>query len=326
MNRIRLFFAASIAAIVLAGCGSKPQSIESVPRGETGAFERAPSGEHVTEAANRLLIRDWSDRSIGEVANPVWLLSARRGNFDAFKADFRIDPAYMCRVGTGINVNRNAALIQADVLFAAQLAQELREKVLTRAGAASDRDIDDGEYAAVRNAALEANVTVAGFRQVTDFWQQQEVTGTDGRKQVRYAAYIVYACPSDVWDKLVATYLMDIVGRLPEKKTQQEIAGMFEELKMDTRREVEKSEAQWRAEIEAQKQAAKNQQRLAMAQTPGGVVAARAAGDAAQTKTLEEARTLRTAIRSGNPVAIAAAAVTAADYDAVAALAAAAGL
>jgi hypothetical protein len=329
MNRIRLFFAASIAAIALAGCASKPASsasIESAPRGETGAFESAPSGEHVTEAANRLVIRDWSDRSIGEAANPAWLLSARRGNFDAFKTDFRIDPAYICRIGTGINVNRNAALIQADVLFAAQLAQELREKVLTRAGVASDRDIDDGEYAAVRNAALEANVTVAGFRQVTDFWQQQEVTDTDGRKQVRYAAYIVYACPSDVWDKIVATYLMDIVGRLPGKKTQQEIAGMFGELKADTRREVEKSEAQWRAEIEAQKQAVENQQRLAMAQTPGGVAAVRAAGQTAQTQSIEEARTLRTAIRSGNPVAIAAAAVTAADYDAVAALAAAAGL
>jgi hypothetical protein len=59
-----------------------------------------------------------------------------------------------------------------------------------------------------RNAALEAKVTVAGFRQVTDFWQQQEVTDSDGRKQVRYAAYIVYACAPDVWDKLVATYLI----------------------------------------------------------------------------------------------------------------------
>jgi hypothetical protein len=87
----------------------------------------------------------------------------------------------MCRAGTGINVTRNAALIQADVLFAAQLAQELRTKVLTRAGAASDSEIDDGEYAVVRNAALEAKVTLAGFRQVTDFWQHQEVTDSDGR-------------------------------------------------------------------------------------------------------------------------------------------------
>jgi hypothetical protein len=320
MNRITLFFAASIAAIVLAGCTSKP-----APGPES--FDSGPRGDHVTESADKMVIRDWSDRSIGEIANPAWLLSARRGNFNAFKSDFEIDPTYTCRVGTGINVNRNAALIQADVLFAAQLAQELRTKVLTRAGVASDSEIDDGEYAAMRNAALEAKVTLAGFRQVTDFWQQQEVTDANGRKQNRYAAYIIYACPSDVWDKVVAAYLMDIVGRLPEKKTQQAVAGMFEEFKADTRREEERTDAEWRAELEAQKQAVENQQRLAMAQTPGGIVGAKAAGEVAQTQAIEEARTLRTAIRSGNPLAIAAAAVSAAaDSDAVAALAAAAGL
>jgi septum formation inhibitor MinC len=320
MNRITVFFAASIAAIVLAGCATKQ------PASEPNSFDNGPGGANVTESADKMVIRDWSDRGIGEIANPAWLLSARRGNFTAFKSAFGIDATQVCRPGTGINVNRNAALIQADVLFAAQLAQELRTKVLVRAGAASDSEIDAGEYAAVRNAALEAKVTVAGFRQVTDFWQQQEVTGADGRKQTRYAAYIIYACAPDVWDKIVASYLMEIVGKLPEKKTQQAVAGLFDELKADTRREDERTEAQWRAELAAQKQAAENQQRLAMAQTPGGVVAARAAGDVAQTQAIEDGRTLRTAVRSGNPLAIAAAAISAGDSDAVAALAAAAGL
>jgi septum formation inhibitor MinC len=119
---------------------------------------------------------------------------------------------------------------------------------------------------------------------------------------------------------------MDIVGRLPEKKTQQAVAGLFEELKADTRREEEKTDTEWRAELEAQKQAVENQQQLAMAQTPGGIVSANAAGAVAQTQVLEDARTLRTAVRSGNPLAIAAATVGSGDFDAVAALAAAAGL
>ena len=314
----------AVGTLVLTACAGTPAASGGVPAAEP--FDGGPGGDNVREAADKMVIRDWSDRGIGEIANPVWLLSTRRGNYASFKSAFAIDPAQICRLGTGINVNRNAALIQADVLFAAQLAQELRTKVLTRAGAASNNEIDEGEYAAVRNAALEAKVTLAGFRQVTDFWQQQEITGADGRKRVQYAAYIVYACPSDVWDKIVATYLMDIVKQLPEKKTQQAVAGMFEEFKADTRREEEKTEAQWLAELEAQKQAAENQQRLAMAQTPGGVVAARATGEAARTQAIEDARTLRTAIRSGDPVAIAAATVSAGDYDAVAALAAAAGL
>jgi hypothetical protein len=332
MNRITLFFAASIAAIVLvlAGCGSKPQPIESVPRSEPGSAESAPRGDTATEsnvtvAANPAVIRDWMDRSIGEVANPAWLLTAQRGNYTAFKSDFNINPGYECRKGTGNNVNRNAALIQAELNFATNIAMELRSTFFYQAGG-SNIGITDGELATAMNAAINAEVAVAGFQKVAEFWQQQEITGADGRKQNRYVAYIFYACPPAVWDQLVAKYLFDIVGRLPDNKSQQAIAGMFEEFKADSRREEEKSEAQWRAEVEAQKQAAENQQQLAMAQTPGGVVAAQSAGNAAQTKTVEDARTLRAAIRSGNPVAIAAATVTAADYDAVAALAAAAGL
>jgi hypothetical protein len=321
MNKITFIFAASIAAIVFAACASNPATGPE-------SFDSGNRGENVTISANPMVIRDWSDRGIGEIENPAWLLNSRREQYSKIKEEFSLDPANIVRVGTGQNVNRNAALIQADVLFAAQLAQELCTKVLVRAGAASDSEIDDGEYATIRNAALEAKVTVAGFRQVTDFWQEQEVTNTDGRKQTRYVAYILYTCPSDAWDKMLAMYLYDIVGKLPNKKTQEAVAGMFEEFKADTRREEEKSEAQWRAEIEARKQAVENQQRLAMAQTPGGVVEARAAGQVAQTQAEEDGRTLRTAIRSGNPVAIAAATIGSAENDisAVAALAAAAGL
>jgi hypothetical protein len=321
MNRKVLVIAVvGIAAIVVAACKSS-----SVVAGQN-PFDSGPSGSHVTEAANKMVIRDWSDRGIGEIANPAWLLSARRGNFSAFKSDFGVNAADTCRIGTGTNANRNAALNEADVLFAGQLALELREKVYIRAGQAMESELDAGEFAGMRSAVIEAKVTMAGRRKITEFWQQQEVTDADGRKQTRYAAYIIYAFSPDAWDKIVATYLMDIVGKLPEKKTQQTIAGMFEELKADTRREEEKTDAQWQAGNEARKQAAENQQRLAMAQTPGGVVEAKAAGEAARTQAIEEGRTLRAAIRSGNPAAIAAAAIGAADVDAVAALAAAAGL
>jgi hypothetical protein len=171
MNRIRLFFAASIAAIALAaGCGSKPQPIESAPRGETGSVESAPRGKpgtvesaprgdtatesNVTVDANKLVIRDWSYRSDGEAARPAWLLSAQRGNYTPFKTQFGIDPAYTCRIGPGDNVNRNAALIQADVLLASVLARELRSTVLTHLSA-SNVGISDGEYAtALRNCQI----------------------------------------------------------------------------------------------------------------------------------------------------------------------------
>jgi hypothetical protein len=320
MNRIALFFVASIAAIVLAGCASEK------PASAPESFDSGSRGDNVTESADKMVIRNWSDRGIGEIANPAHILNARHNIWSAVKPDFEINPTDIVRVGIGDNVSQNAALIQANVLFPFQLGQELREKVIGRAAAASEGQLDNSEFGTAQKAAIEVKVELSGFRRVADFWQQQELTGADGRKRTRYVAYILYACPSDAWDKIVATYLMDIVGRLPEKKTQQAIAGLFEEFKADTRREEERTDAQWRAELAAQNQAVETHQRLAMAQTPGGIVEAKAAGTVAQTQAIEEARTLRTAIRSGDPVAIAAATIGAGDFDAVAALAAAAGL
>jgi hypothetical protein len=64
--------------------------------------------------------------------------------------------------------------------------------------------------------------------------------------------YVVYACDSAVWDQVVAKYLRDIIGKVPDTKTQQTIAGMFNDINAEVKYEREKSDAQFSAEVAAQ--------------------------------------------------------------------------
>jgi hypothetical protein len=140
----------------------------------------------------------------------------------------------------------------ADVQYAARLANQLKQVVLTRAAVSMG---SDGEFDAVNDAATKALVTISGQERLTDFWQEIETTGDDDKKAKYYNYYVVYACDSSVWDNLVAKYLYDIVGVLPEKKTQQTMTSLFEEINAATKNETPKSEAQFRAELAAQQQA-----------------------------------------------------------------------
>jgi hypothetical protein len=112
--------------------------------------------------------------------------------------------------------------------------------------------------------------------------------------------YVVYACDSDVWSKLVAKYLYDIVDNVPQQDAKRQIAGMFAEIDAETKSEQEKSEQVFREEVRAQLNALNAPQ-----QNPADQ---------------------RTAYRSGDSAKIAAAGVTKADADYIAALAALAGV
>ena len=114
-----------------------------------------------------------------------------------------------------------------------------------------------------------------------------------------YNFWVVYACDSAVWDQLTAKYIYDVVGKLPDTKTQQTIAGMFNEINADTKFEREKSEAQFKMELAAQQKA--------LQEPP---------------KTASE---IRIAFQSNDPLVRAAAGTTAADSDYIAALLAIAG-
>lgn len=244
-------------------------------------------------AADDFRVVDWQNRSIGEIASPVWLLPAVRGNWNMFKSEWPVRADRVLKIGVARAAALNGAQTIADVQYAARLASQLKQSVLSRAAISLD---SAGEFDVVNNAATQTRVDIAGQERLTDFWQLVETTGADGRKTRMYSYWVVYACDSAVMDQLVAKYIFDVVGKLPDTKTQAVIAGMFEEINAETKAEKEKSEAVFQMELEAR--------RRALAEPP------------------KSSAEIRIAYQSSDPAQAAAANTTAADVDYVAALSA----
>jgi len=216
---------------------------------------KTPSAEISAQAeltADSYRIVDWKDRSIGETASPDWLLPAVRGNWNVFKNDWPVSQDKVLKIGVARHATLNGAQTIAEVQYAARLASQLRQSVLSRAAVSLG---SDGEFDLVNNAATQTQVTIAGQERLTDFWQLIETTGNDRRTNRVYSYWIVYACDSLVWDQLVAKYIYDIVGLLPETRTQQVIAGMFNEINEEIKYERERTQAQFNAELTARQQA-----------------------------------------------------------------------
>jgi hypothetical protein len=239
---------------------------------------------------------DWANRGLGEDASPAWLLPALRGNFRVLKQDWQIRDDKTLKVGVTRAPALNAAMVIADVQYAARLANQLKQAVTTKAAITLG---SDDQFSVVNDAATKTTVSIAGQERLMDFWQQLENTDSDGRKTRVYHYYVVYACDPDIWSKLVAKYLLDVTGNIQDQRTKQTVAAMFNEIDAETRYERERSEAEFAAEIRAQQ---------AALQSPVPPAAR------------------RDAYRSGDPAKIAAAGVTKADADYIAALAAIAGL
>ena len=280
---VRFFMMTLAALCCLASCGTRTSASAAI----SAQAERT---------ADDFRIVDWKDRSIGEIANPKWLLPAVRGNWEDFRDDRKVGDGKVLKIGVARHATLNGAQTIADVQYAARLASQLRQSVLTRAAIALQ---SDGEFDLVNNAAVQAQVNIAGQERLTDFWQLVETTGDNRRKTRTYSYWVVYTSDSAVWDQLVAKYIHDIVGVLPQSRTQQVIAGMFNEINAEVKYERERSEAQFNAELAARQQA------LRQPVPPSEV---------------------RTSLQSNDPAVRAAATTTPADTDYVAALAALAGV
>jgi hypothetical protein len=212
------------------------------------------------------------------------------------KETWQVGDGKILKLGAAQNASQNIAMTIGDVQYAARLANQLKQNVLIRAAISLG---SDGEFDAVNDAATKTLVTIAGQERLTDFWQKVETTDEAGKKSTVYKYYVIYACDEAVWDNLVAKYLLDVTGILPEKKTQQTMAGLFQEIDQATKNEKPKSQAEFQAELAAQ-QAVLNS---------GGMSPAEQ----------------RAAYRSGDPAKIAAASTTLADANYIAALALLAG-
>ena len=247
------------------------------------------------QTAYEYRILDWKDRTIGERASPAWLHPAVRGNWSIFRREWSISNDKVLKISVARHATLNGAQTIADVQYAVRIASQLRQSVLANAAISLGTA---GEFDIVNNAAVQTQVSIAGQERLTDFWQLVETKRSRFRKTRSYNYWVVYACDPAVWDQLVAKYIHDIVVRLPDARTQQTIAGMFNNINAELKYEREISEAQFKAELTARQQALM------------------------QPMSSPE---MRTAFLSNDPVVRAAAGTSAADTDYIAALAAISG-
>jgi hypothetical protein len=296
MNKRKMFAVLAAAIAVLSvGCASKPAPVPEYTQNASGSATAAAS-EAARKTADKSRVLDWANRGLGEEASPAWLLPAVRGNFRIFKQDWQIRDDKVLKVGVARAPALNAAMTIADVQYAARLANQLKQSVISKAAITLG---SDDQFNVANDAATKTIVTIAGQERLTDFWQLRETVDKNGKTVRVYDYYVVYACDPDVWSKLVSKYLFDLVDKIPEQQAKRTIAGLFAEIDAETRYEKEKSEAEFAAEIRAQQ---------AALVTPIPPAAQRAA------------------YRSGDSARIAAASTTSADTDYIAALAAIAGI
>jgi hypothetical protein len=289
----------AVAALVLimAACSSAPVRQTQEERETAMLSQTQRVSEEARRTADRQRILDWKDRGLGEDASPDWLLPMMRNNFSRFKQDWQITGDKVLKVGVAQAPSLNAAQTIADVQYAARLANQLKQSVLSKAAISLQ---SDDQFATTQDAATKAKVDMAGQDRLTDFWQLLETIDSQGRTTKVYVYYVVYAYDNDMWSKIVAKYLYDIVDNVPQQEAKQKIAAMFAEIDAETKSEREKSEQVFREEVRAQLNAL----------------------NAPQSTLAEQ----RAAYQSGDSVKIAAAGVTRADADYIAALAALAGV
>jgi len=310
----RMIIAVTIAltVIIATGCKSSPSSQEDI-RGQqnttTTGIQTNPS--NVGTQANPSTILDWSNRNLGEESVPVWLKSLVKGNTQVVKQEFGINPAARVKYSIAQRANRDEARVLAGLLFAAQIASELKQYVIT--GAA--QSLNQGQMDIVEEITTATKINITGNQRIADFWQLVETTDDRSGARVReYVYYVVWSIEESIWSQLVRKYVNDVIGQIPDRQVQVQVANAFGEIDAMSKREREMSDAEFQQTIDLRYRAASDAQAREMARINSGTTVAVAQAEA-------DSRARYAAYRSGNPTVAAIASTTAEDYDWISALA-----
>lgn len=307
---MKIFWLINILVLMLflSGCKSSPKETPPPP---LEAYSGPPPNAFNTEVAPmRSTIIDWDNRNMGVEPFPAWLKAYLINNReDLVRNVFGLNQNTVIRIGQAERANREEARVLADLMFAQQIAFELKSHV--DAGAA--QRLDRGNTQVVEETTRTAKVDIAGARALPSFWQQIE-KDDNGVKTRSYIWYTVYVFEGDTWDQMTAKYLYDVVGQIPDSAVRQQIAAAFDEINRQARRKEERSDAEFQHMIEMQVKQVDNLHEQELAQTAANASVARTQAEA-------EAEARYWAYRSGDPVAATAAALTANDTDWVRALA-----
>jgi hypothetical protein len=324
---VEILVLASCAGAPAAGVGQPSAQVQAVSQSEerpaTVAVQAASSAENnVASRPGKATIVDWSNRAMGQEQSPAWLKPlVINGNAEDARAAFGLAGNSQVKFSVAQRQNRDEARVLSGLMFAQQAAQELKQYVCT---AAASR-LDEAQMDIVEEITTATKITMTGTRRVADFWQLVESENPESRSKSReYIYYIVWSMDDAVWGQIVRKYVNDVIGQVPDRAVQTQVANAFAEIDAAAKREDQRSDAAFRQQLELQAQAAHDAQDRAMAginaQTAAAQSATAAAADVARTQVRADARARAAAYRSGNPAVAAAASTTAADFDWISAL------
>lgn len=200
----------------------------------------------VDRKADKVVVVDWTDRTLGSESAPKWLQNLRKGNANTFKKEWDMDDSRVIKVSMATGKTEATAQALSRAGFAYVQAAELNQKVIGRVGQGLD---DVGQLEAVYMAASETKADMSGLREETGFYQKVRTTKKGTKEQSeRYIYYTVYSMDKATWDNLCKKYLMDLMGTEGlETATQKKIGALFSEMKDD----ADKKDAAKQAEEEA---------------------------------------------------------------------------
>jgi hypothetical protein len=309
MNRkTAMLCAAALLAAFVVGCASKQQGSGDLAPLKKGATAR---GAGMSEKAFDSTIKDWSNRSMGQVSQPGWLVPLTlENNENAFRSAFNVDDSYRVLWSVGDDRNIENARIDSELFFAQKTANELKQHVL----AAASRQANQGQVERLQEITAVTKVDMSGTARVTDFWQLVD-TVEDGSKSRRYIYYTVYTIPKATWSLIGRKYVNDIIGKVPDMETKKLVAAAYGDIEPEINAERQWTADQRRLQLELQAQAAKNQQAQAMASINQQTAKNQAMSEVAKTQVQSEADARYAAYKYGDAAMVAEASTDADDFD-----------
>lgn len=229
---IKAMVAGTLFASLLsfAGCGSTPKADPTIK-------------VNVDDDVDKVVVIDWTDRTLGEISAPTWLKNMTRGNSDTFKEQWSISADRVVKFSRATGKTEAIAQALSRAGFAYTQAAELNQKVIGRVGQGLN---DVGQLEALFVAASETKADMTGLREEAGFFQKVRTTNAEtGAKTEQYIYYTIYSMSKETWDALCKKYLMDMMGGANlETETQKKIGALFSEMKED----ADKKDAQKQAE------------------------------------------------------------------------------
>lgn len=238
MKKVFVVCAAAALVLGMAGCAST-KSVDPTLK------------VNVDDGVDKVVVIDWTDRTLGEVAAPQWLKNMRRGNSDTFKQQWGTDANRVVKVSMATGKTEATAQALSRAGFAYTQAAELSQKVIGRVGQGLN---DVGQLEAVYVAASETKADMTGLREESGFFQKVRTTKAGTKEQSeQYIYYTVFSMDKGTWDNLCKKYLMDVMGGADlTTETQKKVGALFSEMKADADKKDSAKQAEEEALYKAQ--------------------------------------------------------------------------